>query len=563
MTSAAAGPDRRRVPGVPHDLYAARRWLDSGPRVGGAPGREFVRGAQVVGSALARQHRFAAAEEWLAAAARQHDPLAMRELGCVLVDMGQPDEAERWLLRAADGEDLEALVHLGRLLVFRGRKAEAEPWLRRAVEEEPQLAGQLVDEFRLRGADGVADDLARYAADAGDIDSASLLAREASGRGEHAESDRWADWAGQLGDPANAFLRAQLARERSDFATMAEWLGRASADGDLTATAALGAYLLETGLETGGDPEEGEALLRRAAEGGRVEAQLLVAALCSGREEWDSATDWLELAAQGGALDEVYEYGVLHRAEGRASMAEILLRACAEEGHALGMRELARTLVIRAGREEAPGQVGNNDGQMSGPGQKSNSGQEESPRQPAGAAQKARATREEALLWLRRAVRAVPELPEARLMLGEVESLLGRKDAARSEYHEAARQGDGRAAHKLGLLAHESGDTAAARRWFVQGARAGEASSMFNLRLLTDRESPEEEFPGPGYPWMVLAAAHGHARAALRTGEMEYYLGRPAEAVRWFVLAESLGSPEAASALSALRGTGRRPRSDG
>jgi TPR repeat protein len=143
------------------------------------------------------------------------------------------------------------------------------------------------------------------------------------------------------------------------------------------------------------------------------------------------------------------------------------------------------------------------------------------------------------------------------VLLGLAQETRGLLDAARHAYRRAAADGDGRAAHKLGMLSDAAGDEEDARQWFLEGARAGEASSMFNLAGM--QATPER-----GARWMVLAAAHQHPAAALHVGYQEVELGRPAEAVRWLRHADELGEPRAAQVLAALlaqapslRGVGR------
>jgi TPR repeat protein len=133
-------------------------------------------------------------------------------------------------------------------------------------------------------------------------------------------------------------------------------------------------------------------------------------------------------------------------------------------------------------------------------------------------------------------------------MLGIAEARLGRTDAARHAYHRAAEQGDGRGAHNLGILAGEAGDTEAELRWYLEGARLGAASSMYNLHHLTRGTDSET-----AYRWLVLAAAHGHARAASLVAEIEALRGQPEEAERWLSLAKTLGTSRP-GAVSVLHG---------
>ncbi|MFE9651147.1 tetratricopeptide repeat protein [Streptomyces sp. NPDC006365] len=505
-------PRRAWITGTPERLHAARRWLDRAP-ADGPHSRVFPRAAQVIGDALARQRMLDAAEKWLRAAADHGDAVAMGDLGCALVDAGRPAEAESWLRRAADEEDADAVFHLGRLLLFSGRQDEARPWLERAIENAPEAAGRLVDELRLVGAQDEADRWERYAAEAGDIDASGALALAASARDDHQEAERWAEWAGLLGDPKNALLQARLAKERGDEATMVHWLEQVAAGGDLEAKAALGAHFVERGLL-----ERAEELLEQAAEAGDTPSQLLLAALLSSHGHPDTAVRWLERAVAEGEIDQVYPYGEAYLAGSNTEAAEAVWRACAQQGHPASMRDLGQVLLMRNADEEAA-------------------------------------------LWLRKAVTTEPGLQDAPLMLGITEARLGRTDAARRAYHQAAAQGDGRGAHNLGVLAGEAGDKGAELRWYHEGARLGAASSMYNLHHLTRSSDPETAFR-----WLVLAAAHGHARAASRVAEIEAMRGQPAEAERWSSLAKTL-STSPPGAVSVPRGvpggsTGEPKRQD-
>jgi len=109
----------------------------------------------------------------------------------------------------------------------------------------------------------------------------------------------------------------------------------------------------------------------------------------------------------------------------------------------------------------------------------------------------------------------------------------------------AAEQGPGPRSHRLGVLALEAGDREQAHQHFLAAARAGLARSMAALAEL-------QRTPDARDRWQVLAAAHGDAGSALRTGLQELDRGRPEEALHWFRLAQELGEPAAAAAISRL-----------
>lgn len=480
------------------DVVAARRWLDEdahgGARSAGGISDPRVGHALQIGVILIRQHRNADGYAWLHSATPAASPTQLAEVGGMLINAGYLAEGEAALRRGAEAGDLTAAAHYGRFLLYSGRAEEAEPWLRIAVEQAPALARMVVEDLRLRGADELADQWSQVAAEAGDGWAAVDLALSAAAAENHAESERWISWAEELGHPGVALERAGLARRRGDTTQVRWWLHQAAQEGDLRAASALGAMLVADGEEATGLP-----LLTRAGDGGDTESQFLLAAIAGNRGDVDESARW---AATGAAGDPARgrEFAEALIAGRCWEQAEQILQMCVAGNDDISRVVLGRLLVGFNRYAEAVTCV-----------------------QPA----------------------ADKDVPEAGVLLGLAEQKRGDLEAARQAYHRAAAAGDGRAAHKLGVMAENRGDAPAARHWYVEAARAGEASGMYNLGMM-QVDDPE------GQRWLVLAAAHGHALAAMRVGVAEANAERFGEAARWLLRANQLGEPRARPLLDAL-----------
>nr|AHE14662.1 hypothetical protein asmbl_31 [uncultured bacterium] len=474
------------------DLVAARRWLDASRRSGasaGAPAGAAADAARI-GAALSTQigHQ-AQARGWLLAAAGSAPPWMLAAVGGALVDAAAPRQAEVALRRGAEAGDPEAMLHLGRYLMFDGRDEEADPWVRAALEAEPLKARGLIADLQLRGADRLAERWAVVAAEMGDSAAAIALAHAAAERRDDVEAERWFEWAELLGHEHVAMERFAVAARRGDEEGIDRHLAAAAVAGHPDAQMAHGMTLVENGEEAAG-----LRFVCAAADAGQVRACIHLAALAGLARDRDGLVRWM-LAAADADPSEAAGFADTLLEAGSPDLAEQLLRVCVQRGHEDSRVPLGRLLVARGDAASAAEVVG-----------------------PA----------------------AWAGLPEAAVLLGLAEERRGRLDQARAAYRLAAAGGDGRGSHKLGMLCSAAGDEEGACRYFLDGARAGEASSMFNLA----GEGPD---PARSARWMLLAAAHGHARAAVHVAAGEVAAGRIGEAVRWLGQAVRHGDPDAAA----------------
>lgn len=133
---------------------------------------------------------------------------------------------------------------------------------------------------------------------------------------------------------------------------------------------------------------------------------------------------------------------------------------------------------------------------------------------------------------------------------------------ARDWLMRAAAQGDGRAAHHLGLM-HFRGhgvarDYTAAREWWEQGVARGDRSSAFNLGVLYRRGLGVARDPAKAIEWWQRAAYAGLAEAQNALGGA-YQNGAGVafdliEAWAWFRLAAEQGLPVAELNAELVRG---------
>ena len=503
----------------PVDVLATRRWLDRRSRSGAgteaAAGHEQARAAdaQQLGRAVAAGSGALPpgqdAVSWWRAAAEGGNTEAMVGLGGALVD--DPDgfaEGERWLRAAAEGGDANGKLHFGRLLLFKGHEDEAEPWLDAAIESAPSLAMELVYDLRMRGATELATKWARKAAEAGDPAAAVALSTQAAERGDHEEAQKWAEHARGLGDDDAELVLAVAAHERGDEAAERQWIDRAVAAGHPLAAAVRGMELVAADRL-----EDARPLLEQAAQND-VDAAFAPLAgiyLADGRTE--DALGLIERAMADGDPEIAYLFGAAVAERSDWAGAARAFELAARRGHAGAMLMLGRALL----HEQRPA---------------------------------------EAADWLSRP--PAQALPDAGLLLGMAQAASGDRETAKETYAAAARAGDGRAAHKLGLLYHEEGDVERGLAWYERAAGDGEASAMFNLGLLLEQRDPDG-----AERWFVRAAEHGHVEAPHSVAIMALKSGRNADAVAWLQQAVAAGNPRSVELLAALEGAADARRSRG
>jgi TPR repeat protein len=93
-----------------------------------------------MGFLLLERGELAEAEAWFRQGAERGDAVAAATLGVRLKLRGEPDAAEPWLRQGAEGDDAMAAATLGLLLWERGDASAAEPWLRQAAEAGDAMA---------------------------------------------------------------------------------------------------------------------------------------------------------------------------------------------------------------------------------------------------------------------------------------------------------------------------------------------------------------------------------------------------------------------------------------
>jgi TPR repeat protein len=146
----------------------------------------------------------------------------------------------------------------------------------------------------------------------------------------------------------------------------------------------------------------------------------------------------------------------------------------------------------------------------------------------------------EAEAWLRSPVEA--ELPGAALLLAASLNRQNRSVEAEEVLIKAA-AGDAEAAYDLATAMLARGQRQAARQWFERAAQQGLTEAMVALASLADDMNAWMR-------WMGIAAARGHARAALRLGLFEHEQDHPCEARAWLGEALAREDPDAAQALA-------------
>ncbi len=96
--------------------------------------------------------------------------------------------------------------------------------------------------------------------------------------------------------------------------------------------------------------------------------------------------------------------------------------------------------------------------------------------------------------------------------------------SAKRWYLAAARLGNARAAHNLGVMdaepVGEKADYAEAARWFRRAAEMGVRDSQFNLAVLYARGLGVDQDLRQSWMWFSLAAAQGDSEAARKRDEV-------------------------------------------
>jgi uncharacterized protein len=168
--------------------------------------------------------------------------------------------------------------------------------------------------------------------------------------------------------------------------------------------------------------------------------------------------------------------------------------------------------------------------------------------------------------WYERAARAGHAKAQVNLAImlldGAYDSGVDAAQRARDWLLRAVQQGDGRAAHRLGLMYYRGQgverDYSMARDWWLTGVEQGDASSAFNLGVLYRRGLGVVRDVGKTTEWWERAAYAGLAEAQNALGGA-YQNGEGVtfdlvEAWAWFSLAAAGGLPIAELNAELIRG---------
>ncbi|WP_225822301.1 hypothetical protein [Streptomyces naphthomycinicus] len=241
--------------------------------------------------------------------------------------------------------------------------------------------------------------------------------------------------------------------------------------------------------------EESEALLRRAAGAGHVEATSVMALTLLERGDEEEALPYLETAATAGYAWAARHLGRMHRAQ-----AERWLREAAEAGDGAAAHELGDMLVGHGGEGDA-------------------------------------------LRWYRRAAAA-----GHREVAGSIGALLASWNEPEAEewLRYAAAWGDVRATNDLGIFLENAKKATEAETepLFRRAAEAGDASAAINLGASLEHLGREEE----AHAWYLTGQERGAPYAEQYLARLLRKQGRDAEADDWerrAVAADPQGLPEA------------------
>jgi TPR repeat protein len=416
-----------------------------------------------------------------------------------------------WLRAAAEGGSTEAMVRLGCELVdaagpfsVADHLAEAERWLRQAAA-------------------------------AGDVQGKLHLGRLLLFSGRTADAEPWLE--ASVGVPSLASVLVSDLRFRGQDELADKWLQKAAEAGDGDAALDLAVEAIKAG-----DHSTAERWAEWARKLGHPRAELTLAIVASERGDNKAVSTWMSRAAESGQVLAAAFRGLELAEEGRWNEARPLLEQVAradieqsadgdEEAMCL-MAEAIRLLGDRPATIRAY-QIAANHGSaeaalMVGKYMMSDD-------RPA-----------DALPWLSRP--GVTALPDGGLLLGMAQDGVGQTEDAKQTYVAAARAGDARAAHKLGVIYERENDLERAIAWYERAADGGEASAMNNLGMIfVDRDRKLAE------RWLRKAADLGHGMAAHTLAVIAMQEGRDADMRAWLQRAVDLGNEHSINAMNELR----------
>ncbi|WP_375257050.1 tetratricopeptide repeat protein [Citreimonas sp.] len=288
--------------GVAPDGEAALRWLRRAAEGGHVP-------AQVsLGLTLDGMKRTGEALDWYRRAAESGAVLAQRLLGMRYLQgdgvAPDADEGLRWLQAAAAAGDAGAMSNLGWAFAtgtgVAQDYAQARDWYGRATRAGLGRAAVALGRLTEEGLGGPADARAAVALYRGALEGDSgALAAQALG-GMALNGTLGVDVAPQRAVPWVAAVLDQRPEKAE------AWLRDRAAQDDPAAAEALALWLLSEPAEDGA--QDGVALLKAAAQAGRVDAQMRLAELsATGAQglplDYEAAHAWYNIAATLGATE--------------------------------------------------------------------------------------------------------------------------------------------------------------------------------------------------------------------------------------------------------------------
>ncbi|WP_329172576.1 tetratricopeptide repeat protein [Streptomyces sp. NBC_01477] len=316
-----------------NDPEEAGRWYEAAATAGLAPA------AANLAMLLRRKGEDERAETWLVRAAEGGHAGAFRALGSLAYKRGDLVAAEEWWRKGAEAGDDQAAYAYGSLVGLRD-EAEGVRLLRPLAEGGHDLAAARLAHVAEQNDDlPAAERWWRVAAQAGHADAANELGVLLSRGGDRTEGARWYARAAEAGHEVAMFNLAVWLADQGDSAEAAAWYQRAGAAGHLPALNNLG--LMQ---RAEGDPAAAEATLRRGSEGGDLVARRnLIDLLISTGRPAEARSLLLAMLSDETALD-TFVFTEAVRRSGRPQVAAAILRMAADSGRVDAALNLANQL---------------------------------------------------------------------------------------------------------------------------------------------------------------------------------------------------------------------------
>ena len=375
--------------------------------------------------------------------------------------------------------------------------------------------------------------------------------------------------AARLGDP-DGMLNYAIHLDRQDRTAEANaWDTKAAAAGLPRALTALAVRI----LREGGDDNQAEPLLRKAAEAGDGSAMTNLGVLLMRIGKTDEGIEWHRRAAEAGSSLGMTNYGLQLELRGELDAAENWYRKAANAGDAAGaaLYQLACLAAKRGEVDEAKGLL-HESARRRNPAGMAQLGlilEAEGEVQAAndlfqGAADRggavglamvgrrlsAEGKHNEAESLLKRAI--ADGLSQAVTELAINYASSGRAQEAKEQYEIAVAAGDGRALTNLGELLLDEGKTREAETLFRDAANRGWPAGMYLLsKLLTHvggRESSRE-----AATYLAKAADLGNLQALFELGSREVTQGNRSKALDLLEKAAEGGHQGAVERLATLQ----------